>query len=256
VNGHISFSEFKLWSECSHHHKLKYIDGLEGFTGSLFTIFGTAIHSVCENAVKTPENFQPEEHFLQVFQEGKDKLISEGIKVKQTDYEVMIPQAKAIISSYLPVLEKTFPGYEVVVTEEDLMEDVDGTSLKFKGFIDFIIKTPDGKYHIIDWKTCSWGWDAEKKSDKIISYQLTFYKHFWAKKHGIDPKNIETYFGLLKRTAKKDNVEILRVSSGQKKINNALTALNQAIINIERNRVFKNRTSCKFCPFYKTEHCK
>ena len=32
----------------------------------------------------------------------------------------------------------------------------------FKGFIDLVVKTPDGKYHIIDWKTCSWGWDAQR----------------------------------------------------------------------------------------------
>jgi len=256
VRPHISFSEFKLWSECAFHHKLKYIDNLEGFTGSLYTIFGTAIHSVCENSVDQTEGFEPEQHFLQVFEDGKKKLLSEGVSINEQEYEAMIPQAKGIISSYLPALQKKFPGFEVVVTEEDLFEDIEGSEVKFKGFIDFIIKTPDGKYHIIDWKTCSWGWDAQKKSDKIISYQLTFYKHFWAKKHNVDPKNIETYFGLLKRTAKKDNVEIFRVTSGEKKINNGLTALRNAIINIERQKFYKNKTSCKFCPFYKTEHCK
>ena len=29
------------------------------------------------------------------------------------------------------------------------------------------------KYHI-DWKTCSWGWDSRKKSDKMIT-TLTLY---------------------------------------------------------------------------------
>ena len=43
-----------------------------------------------------------------------------------------------------------------------------------------VLKTPDGRYHIIDWKTCSWGWDAKKRSDKILAYQLVFYKHFFA----------------------------------------------------------------------------
>ena len=49
---HISFSELKIWAECPYKHKLKYIDGVEGFTGNIFTAFGTAIHSVCENIAK------------------------------------------------------------------------------------------------------------------------------------------------------------------------------------------------------------
>ncbi len=102
MKGHISFSEFKLWSECAFHHKLKYIDNLEGFTGSLYTIFGTAIHSVCENSVGQPESFDPEKHFLEIFEDGKNKLLSEGISVNQQEYDAMIPQAKGIISSYLP----------------------------------------------------------------------------------------------------------------------------------------------------------
>ncbi len=58
----------------------------------------------------------------------------------------------------------------------------------FKGFIDLVIKTPDGKYHVIDWKTCSWGWDMKKKTDKMMAYQLSFYKNYFAKKHNIDLK--------------------------------------------------------------------
>ena len=57
----------------------------------------------------------------------------------------------------------------------------------------------------------------------MMTYQLTFYKHFWAKKHKVDPKKIETYFALLKRTATKNRVEIFRVTSGPKKLKMLLT---------------------------------
>ena len=133
--------------------------------------------------------------------------------------------------------------------------DFDDDEYNFKGFIDLVLKTSDGKYHIIDWKTCSWGWDSRKKSDPMVTYQLTFYKHFYAKKHGIDPKNVETYFALLKRTAKQNNVEIFRVTSGPRKTNNALNFLNRALYNIQKDNHIKNRLSCKNCDFYKTEHC-
>ena len=66
----------------------------------------------------------------------------------------------------------------------------------------------------------------------------------------------ETYFILLKRTAKKENVEILRVTSGPKKTQNSLNILQNAVINIERNNYIKNRLNCKYCDFYQTEHCK
>ena len=89
----------------------------------------------------------------------------------------------------------------------------------------------------------------------MTTYQLAYYKNYYAKKHNIDPQNIETYFALLKRTAKKDNVEIFRVTSGPKKIRNSLNLLKKAVINIDRKNHIKNRLSCRRCEFYKTEHC-
>jgi len=121
--------------------------------------------------------------------------------------------------------------------------------------VDLVLKTEDGKYHVIDWKTCSWGWNQWKKNDKMVTYQLTYYKHFFAKKHNVDPKDIETYFILLKRTAKKDNVEILRVPCGKKKTENALNFLKKALYNISSKNYIKNRLSCNFCEFKKTKHC-
>ena len=109
------------------------------------------------------------------------------------------------------------------------------------------------------WKTCSWGWDSRKKAQKLITYQLTLYKHFFCQKHNIDPKNVETHFALLKRTAKKDRVEIFRVTSGPKKTENALKLLYQAIYNISKRFYIKNRLACEKpyrCKLYKTEHCR
>jgi hypothetical protein len=92
----------------------------------------------------------------------------------------------------------------------------------------------------------------------MVTYQLTLYKHFFCQKHKIDPKNVETHFALLKRTAKKDRVEIFRVTSGKKKTENALKLLYQAIYNITKRVSIKNRLNCLKpyrCSLYKTEHC-
>ena len=162
----------------------------------------------------------------------------------------------------LPALKKYFGIFEMVSVEEEIYESIENIKIdkNFKGFIDLVIYTPDTKkFHVIDWKTCSWGWDSRKKTDKMITYQLSLYKHFWAKKHNKDYKDITTHFALLKRTANKNNVEIFKVSNGEKKIGNALKLLNKAVYNINKCNHVKNRLSCygKYgvCEYYKTKHC-
>jgi ATP-dependent exoDNAse (exonuclease V) beta subunit len=208
-------------------------------------------------------------------------MMTEGLKEKEAFFELkfkeilenlpetankdpklvdsMKKQAPPILNEILPALKEEFSEYEVLAAEEDLMQLIEDFPCeeknKFKGFIDLVIKTADGKIHIIDWKTCSWGWDARKRSDPMMTYQLTFYKHYWAKKHNVDPKMIETYFALLKRTSKNDKVEIFRVTSGKIKTKNALNFLQKAIYNIENKNYVKNRLSCSKCEFHKTEHC-
>ena len=251
---HVSYSEIKLWNECPHKHKLQYIEKIEGFKGNLHTAFGTAIHSVCEHGL-LDEKLDREKHFLEEFAKELTSLKEKEVVVDMSLHEQMMGQYQPIVSSFRDELDNYFDDCEVISTEEELYEDIEGHNLKFKGFIDLVVKTKDGKYHILDWKTCGWGWDARKKADKIINYQLTLYKVFWAKKHGIPLNMVETHFGLLKRTAKKNNTEIFRVTSGQIKVNNALTFLEKAVINIKRKISIKNRLSCKYCQFYNTKHC-
>ena len=251
---HVSYSEIKVWNECPHKHKLQYVDKIDGFKGNLHTAFGTAIHSVCEHGL-LDENLDREKHFLDEFAKELISLKEKDVEIDMTLHEQMMGQYEPIVSSFRDELDNYFEDCEVISTEEKLYEDMEGHDLKFKGFIDLVVKTRDGKYHILDWKTTSWGWNSRKKSDKIVNYQLTLYKYFWAQKHGIPLDMVETHFGLLKRTAKKNNTEIFRVTSGPTKVRNALTFLEKAVINIKRKLVIKNRLSCRGCAFYKTQHC-
>ena len=253
---HISFSEMKIWNECSYRHKLEYLEGHRSFKGNEYTAFGTAVHSYCELAL-LKEVKDPNKLFNDEFVKGLEKLIVDGVELDQKLVSQMEPQGTGILPEVLPGINDYFDdGFEVLKTEEELYENMEGTDYKFKGFIDLVVKTPDGKIHIIDWKTCSWGWNRQRRSEPMTTYQLTLYKNFYAKKHGIDPSKIETHFALLKRTAKKGSkVEIFRVTSGPRKTSSAMALLNKAIQNIESKRCIKNRLSCKYCSFYKTEHC-
>jgi ATP-dependent exoDNAse (exonuclease V) beta subunit len=254
----ISFSALKNWSECPHRHKLIYVDKLPHFSGNEYTAFGTAIHEVCEEIVPV-DSANPIEVFKRAFSRELNTLKDQGHDLNTRLVSEMMEQAIPICDQVLPAVRTHFGKFQVVSVEEEILEPISefesfGTS--FKGFIDMVIKTEDDKYHIIDWKTCSWGWSRDKKSDPIISSQLTYYKNYFAKKHNINPKVIETYFVLLKRTAKKENVEVLRMTSGPKKTSNSLKVLQNAVINIERGNYIKNRLSCKYCKFHKTEYCK
>jgi len=255
---HISFSELKIWNECPYKHKLVYIDNIKNFLGNEHTAFGTAMHYVCEKVVVN-EKADLLDVFNTKFIEELKFLTEKKVEIKKDLIEKMRVQGKNMLSLILPALKETFTNFEVVSVEEELYESLDETTLKFKGYVDLVIRTPDQKYHVIDWKTCSWGWDSKRKSDRMTTYQLSLYKHFFAKKHNIDPKNIETHFALLKRTAKSNNVEIFRVTSGPKKINNCLKLLDKAVYNIKKSNFIKNRLACtaKFgCEFYKTKHCR
>ena len=252
---HVSFSEIKNWNQCAYYHKLTYIDKLKGFQGNLYTAFGSALHSVCEKIV-LKEIVDKKSLFQLSFSNeinNLPKTIQENINSKMVSD--MRRQGDMLVDLILPKLKEQFETFEVISVEEKLYEPIKDYNLKFKGFIDLVIKTEDGKYHVIDWKSCSWGWNFKRRTDPMTTYQLAFYKHYYAYKHGLDPSNVETHFALLKRTAKKNNIEIFKVTSGNRKTENALNLLNKVLYNIKRKNYFKNRLSCKNCEFYKTEYC-
>jgi ATP-dependent exoDNAse (exonuclease V) beta subunit len=264
---HISFSELKEWTVCPWKHKLNYIDKVRQFKGNEYTAFGTALHTICEKLVTLDSNgakddYNAKEDFQNQFLNNL-KALKEG--TPGFDFNInlvssMRLQGDHLIQFILPGLKKSFGKFKLIQVEEKLYEIISDQEKQFKGFIDLVIFTPkDKKYHIIDWKTCSWGWDSRKRTEKMITYQLTLYKHFWCKKHNKSYDEVATHFALLKRTAKKNNVEIFKVSNGTKKINNALKLLNKSLYNINKKNSIKNRLSCYGrygkCEYYKSQHC-
>ena len=252
---HISYSALKNWDFCPYYHKLTYLDRIQVFEGNVYTAFGSALHEACEKLVLDNTT-----DYEAVFHNSFTKELEQLTEIPQKEQN-MIDNMKThgveLASMILKALKLKFPDYKVVSAEEEVFEPIEDTpgDYDYKGFLDLVIQTPDGKYHIIDWKSCSWGWDFKRKTDKMTTYQLTYYKYFFCKKHNVDPKKVETYFGLLKRTAKKNRIEIFRVSSGQKKINNSLNVLNKAVYNIHNNNHPKNRLSCEKCEFRQTQWC-
>lgn len=254
---HISYSALKTFNECPYKFKLLYEDKVPKSNGSEYTSFGTALHEAAEMKVQD-DSVDEIKIFLDKFESEILLLKEQKPSLDEKLLNEMREQGKKLAPMIIPSLKQHFGEFKLMAAEEDILEaikEVPELNYNFKGFIDLIIKTPDEKIHILDWKSCAWGWDQKKKSDPMVTYQLTFYKHFYSQKHAVDPKNIETYFALLKRTAKKDNVEIFRVTSGAKKTQNAFNMLKKALYNIDKKNFPKNRMSCTYCEFKKTEHC-
>ena len=255
---HVSFSAIKDWKFCAYYHKLTRIDKLKVFEGNIYTAFGKAIHDTCETLLLSREFNKPfngPEFFKKALKNELGALNEEFDKGMVEQFE---DQGVSILPNILPAMNEYFGDFSLVSSEEEINEKLSfetDNDYTFKGYVDCLIKTPDGKYHIIDWKSCSWGWDMKKRTDPMVTYQLTYYKHFLSEKRGINKDDIETHFALLKRTGKRDRVELFRVTSGPKKTGNALKLLEQSVYNIDRENYIKNKLSCSKCEFKGTVHC-
>ena len=68
MSNHISFSALKIWNDCPFKYKLTYIDNVQKFRGSEYTVFGTSLHEACEKKL-LDNNINEVECFLNKFDE-------------------------------------------------------------------------------------------------------------------------------------------------------------------------------------------
>lgn len=267
TKNHISFSELKDWWSCPQYHHIKWILELAGFKGNQYTITGGAVHSTNEFLLteeykkrEAGEEYEFDEQQIIKYYETSFKEEVERFKndnpeeYKNLDKKATIKifeQCRGLFKNVLKEMKKEFGNYKVIKAEHELYQPIEGKNYNFKGFIDLVIQLEDGKYVIIDWKTTSSYWDLQKRTSKETTYQLTYYKHYYAKEFNIDPKNIDTYFVLLKRAVKQDkNIEFIKIPVGSRKIQNALDTLNEAVSCIKQNVIKQNQRYCSQCECY------
>lgn len=265
---YISFSELLVFEMCPFKWYLEYIDGHRQ-VDSIHNIFGTALHTAIDRRLQTGNKStwitMCKEIILWVLDNptpDKWTARSKGKWVTDKGYIHARNWARAAIVIYSQVfdwLATTFGKFELIGSEIRLFEPIEGIDYFFKGFVDLLIKDEEGVYHIIDFKSCDWGWSLEKRTDTKKQYQITLYKKFVCSKYGIDPNKVQTHFVLLKRTPpKKHNqaCELITITSGSKKISNATEWLNTNLKRIKaRKLILKKRGKCELCQFYKTPLC-
>jgi hypothetical protein len=255
---HVSFSEVKLWKECSYRHNLVHIKKLDVFKPSPVLEFGTAVHSACEDYLLT--KVMKIEICLNALDEAW-KRHSSLEEFSEKSLATAKSEASIILNELPEFLEREFPGWEVVDAEHQLYEAVDGHPHAFKGFIDGVIKSKGKRgedlYWIIDWKTSNRGWFKDQRADETKKYQLALYKNYWSKKNPQVPfKDIRCAFVILKKQAKAgEHCELFAVSMGDVPIQRSLKVVGNMLTSVKRGVAIKNRDSCTWCEFKGTEWC-
>lgn len=273
IREHVSFSEFGMWNECQWRWMRDYREGRRAEVYSKYMTFGKCVHHSLE-LLKDPEKKEDRpslneacDIFEKKFRDDYKKIIEKDEKpLDDSGIEDFVLAGRRIIEHIDDCLE--LKDARTLFVELLLYEDIartDDIDIKFKGYVDIVLKGKDkrGKpvVWIVDYKTCSWGWNSEKRRDEHLASQLRLYKHFFSKKFNVKPEQVKCAFVLLKRTPKGNNViEWLPVSAGPKTVDRAVNKLNVAITGMHENNYKKNRNICvnKFgnvCPYYKSDLC-
>ena len=127
---HISFSEIKIWDECSYKHKLVYIDEVKKFLGNEYTAFGTAIHEVCEKSILGQVSLEKKslvDLFENKFLEELKSLSQKKVELNKNLVSDMRSQAKDLLTHILPAVKNYFQEYEVFSAEEQLYIPVENS---------------------------------------------------------------------------------------------------------------------------------
>jgi len=267
---HVSFSEVQMHQECGWKHYLTHILKLSVFDGNQFTEFGNAIHGGIGTYLLNKQYFSYN-HYETIENSCKD-LTERFDRVKfedeQKEWEGSL---RKILTETPEWFNKVFPDWKIVGVEIKLFEKIDNKLNKFfKGYIDTVLVMPKPPrkgskktepteilYWILDFKSCDYGWGAQKRRDPLKRLQLVLYKHYFCKKFNVDLKQVKCGFVLCKRNPgkNKESLELFEISVGEKTIENGLNIVDKTISLIEKKLYKKNRNSCTYCDFKNTKNC-
>lgn len=275
----ISFSGLTQYTKCGHYFFLNHIKGLYVFDDTIWTHYGTLLHKYVQAVlISEPVGVGASKPWRSVTLEPLDPKIAAKTFIKtwwrfcnlykkqlakqyNGDPKKLVAGPVRAIMGVRDLLKKEFGDYRILSVEEKFKEETKYPQL-FSGQIDVVFEAEDGRIVIVDIKTCPnhFMFLKYKKKDKHRDYQLTLYKHFLAKKNGYNLDNMETYFLTVAKQDIRPSAQLMRITSGKKKTQNALAWLHGILSAVQRNMYVKNRMSCdafygKSCPFKGTTHC-
>jgi RecB family exonuclease len=279
----ISYSQFKKYLECPKAWENKYVRKISKFSGSIHTVFGSAMHTVVEEWVKTIYNMSAKK----ANELNLNSMLKKNLKIEYSKSKILnenkdFSTAKDLAEFYRDGVEilnflkkkrgRYFPKKNMELIDIELELDTDlKNSIKFKGFIDIILKDKlRNKVIIIDIKTSTRTWQKEKKQNDLVRMQLAMYKHYYARQFNIDVKDIEVLFLILKRKLYENcdytqsRIQQYEPPSSQRTIDKYLKKIDKFIIEcFDENGNYIDKdyeaigspTICKWCEYHLTEYC-
>lgn len=247
---HISYSEARLFNTCEWRWYLHHVLRQHKDDRSLAMEFGSAIHSALE-LMFGPERLSVEDATWKALEEFEKNL--EGLELSD-DEGRELPRLCWLIPRILRdcLASPDLQGIEPLRTELKILEPIartDGLDIKFKGFVDFIyVKKLKRKtvIFISDFKTCTWGWPAQKFMDEEVIAQIVLYKYFFCRILQADPKNVSIAFILLKKNPRPgdSHVQVCKIGAGPKVMQRALDYIQTTITRMHSGRYKMNTEAC------------
>jgi hypothetical protein len=278
-----------MWKDCPHRWKLTYIDKLSTYKPSTAAMFGTVMHEVLQEYVKTIY----EESIVEANKLDLNEMLQSGIR---DNYKKLITENKDVHFSNDKELKEYYSDgvhilnwfkahradffqkkdYELIGIEFPIIMVPLEThpTVKLVGFLDLVIKnTKTGEIYIYDFKTSTNGWNKYAKADKVKTSQLVLYKTYYAKQYGVSPEEINVEYLILRRKimenaeyeAMKQRVQRFEPSNGKVSQNNIKKEISEFITSnftedgeYQLNVIYpaeggNNYNNCKYCDFNNKE---
>jgi hypothetical protein len=280
----ISYSQLSMFTECPKKWSLQYREGHKQFTSTIHTVFGSALHEVLQHyldvmyekstvgadRINTYDLFEEKlrEEYTTQYKKNKNQHFSTPQELRQ-----FFEEGIEIIRDFAKNKGKYFTkrGWWLVGCEVPIQ--VTPNPLKpnviYNGSLDIVMyHEPTNTFKIIDIKTSKSGWNDKTKKDELKQFQLILYKKFFSEIFGIDEKNIEIEYFIVKRQLwESEDFVIKRIQtfappSGKIKQKRVGDALQTFIIEAFTKEGYKEvehqpkvNNNCKWCNFYKTHLC-
>lgn len=278
----VSFSQFAKYRKCPRSWELHYVRKKRFPDESIHLVYGTAMHTTIQMWLHTCYTKRVKDgNAMDLHQLLLDELKREYMeRVKKNNGEhfsskeelgtfwmdgcAILDFLKRKRTTYFSSKNTKLMAIELPMIVEP---DPDRPNIRLQSHLDLIFyDTVSKKYTIIDLKTSTRGWGKKKRKDKNTTDQLVLYKKLFCDKFGIDPKQVDVVYFILRQKIDPDSLwPIKRVS--EFKPSNGNVSMNRVIRDFDEflndcfdeDGQYKDKKhpaiagkffyNCRFCPY-------
>ena len=282
----VSFSQLSMFRQCPKKWSLQYKEGHKQYTPTIHTLFGTALHEAVQHylTVMYDESAAAadREDIIGMFEDCLREEYQKQYKRSNSHFSSpdqlreFYDDGVTIINYLIKNRNKYFSkrGWYLAGCEIPIMivPNKRYTNVLYQGFLDVVLyHEPTNKFHIIDIKTSTSGWNARAKKDEDKQFQLILYKKFFSETFNVPLDDIDIEFFIVKRRLYKSEdyviprIQQFKPASGKVKMNRASKALEEFITKafdregyaeVEHIPTPDNpNNNCNWCAFNKTHLC-